>query len=781
MTTLVPLCLGWMSNDADMFVPGEAGTIRYPVPGYAVVHEQGTVLFDTGLHESLITSDEMLGVLAPMFTVELTAADLPEARLAEAGIDPASVTHVVNSHLHFDHCGHNGPFADAVTLVQVAEWEAARKPATPYSYVGVPLDEIGAGDLRLVDGEIDLFGDGTVVLVPTPGHTVGHQSLLVRAGPEPDADGGAARRRRLLPAAHAGRGHHTEVRDRRPRSTGVVPQPPAPRGGRRAADLLPRHRRVGRRAGRAATGVRRLTSPPGSPRSRPRFFAGRSAMAASVQHIVIWEDLAMAWDFCTDPDVQARLDWADRFVAEEIEPVESLLYDVVDVGRPEGAIAELFEQWRQEVKDQQLYAAHLPVEQGGQGFGEVNLALLNEVIGRSYWAPHVFATGPGTPGSGQSDVLAVFGTDQQKQRWLYPLLEGKITMIYSMTEPHGGADPTGFRCQAVRDGDEWVINGDKFFSSGAEQAELILLMAVTDPDASAYQGMSMFIVPTNAPGVRIFGELGGRDDDDEEYRGVGFGHHPYIRYQDVRVPADHLIGDQGKAFEMAQRRLSAGRMHHAMRAVALAKREFEMICERALSRYTQGGLLAEKQMVQEMVADAWLELTQFRLLILQAAWVIERDGYGAARRYVAACKVKAAEIQREMAYKATHIHGALGTTNTLPITRATDWLGIADGPTEVHKVSLARQVLRDYQPSQDLWPTRFRPRTLLKARARLDEIAAARLPDGAHAELHELLQTSTNGNDAAIARMTEFMHMTTEEGLYADFDPAARLFPPSRR
>jgi len=195
----------------------------------------------------------------------------------------------------------------------------------------------------------------------------------------------------------------------------------------------------------------------------------------------MWRNLAMAWDFKTDPEVQARLDWADRFVAEEIEPIESLLYDVVDVGRPEGAIAELFEQWRQEVKNQKLYAAHLPIEQGGQGFGEVNLALLNEVIGRSYWAPHVFATGPGTPGSGQSDVLAVFGTDQQKQRWLYPLLEGKITMIYSMTEPHGGADPTGFRCQAVRDGDEWVINGDKFFSSGAEQAELILLMAVTDP------------------------------------------------------------------------------------------------------------------------------------------------------------------------------------------------------------------------------------------------------------------------------------------------------------
>jgi acyl-CoA dehydrogenase len=493
----------------------------------------------------------------------------------------------------------------------------------------------------------------------------------------------------------------------------------------------------------------------------------------------------MAWDFCTDPDVQARLDWADRFVAEEIEPVESLFIDVVDVGRPVGSISELIEQWRHEVKDHQLYAAHLPPEQGGQGFGEVNLALLNEVIGRSYWAPYVFATGPGTPGSGQSDVLAVFGTDEQKQRWLYPLLEGKVTMIYSMTEPHGGADPTGFRCRAVRDGDEWVINGDKFFSSGAEQADLILLMAVTDPDAGAYQGMSMFIVPADAHGVRIFGDLGGLGREGGVGFGregsVGFGRHPYIRYQDVRVPADHLIGPRGKAFEIAQRRLSAGRMHHAMRAVALAKREFDMICERALSRYTQGGLLAEKQMVQEMVADAWLELTQFRLLILQAAWIIERDGYGAARRHVAACKVKAAEIQRQMAFKATHIHGALGTTNTLPITRGTDWLGIADGPTEVHKVTLARQVLRDYTPSGDLWPTRFRPRTLLKARERLDEIVATRLPDAARSELHELLQRSSNGNDEAIARMAEFMHLTTEEGLYADFDPAARLFPALRR
>lgn len=204
MTALVPLCLGWMSNDASLMVPGETGTMRYPIPGYAVVHERGTVLFDTGLHEPLMTSTDELGALAPMFAPELTPDDFAEARLTEAGIDPDSVTHVVNSHLHFDHCGRNGPFPHAVTLIQADEWEAAQHP-TKYAYVGVPLDEIGAGDLRLVDGAVDLFGDGTVVLVPTPGHTVGHQSLLVRASNEAGADsallvGDACYLRRMLTA-----------------------------------------------------------------------------------------------------------------------------------------------------------------------------------------------------------------------------------------------------------------------------------------------------------------------------------------------------------------------------------------------------------------------------------------------------------------------------------------------------------------------------------------------------------------------------------------------------
>jgi N-acyl homoserine lactone hydrolase len=172
-----------MSNDTNVMIREGVGRLRYPVPGYAVVHERGTVVFDTGLHQPLMASNDELGDLAGVFTVELTPADLIEQRLAEHGIDPASVTHVVNSHLHFDHCGRNGPFAHASTVVQRSEWEVANDPP-PLSYVGVPLDEVGAGHLNLIDGTHDVFADGSVVCVPTPGHTVGHQSLLVTSPTE---------------------------------------------------------------------------------------------------------------------------------------------------------------------------------------------------------------------------------------------------------------------------------------------------------------------------------------------------------------------------------------------------------------------------------------------------------------------------------------------------------------------------------------------------------------------------------------------------------------------
>jgi N-acyl homoserine lactone hydrolase len=173
MPRIVPLCLGWMSNDASVMIPGAEGRVRYPVAGYAIVHERGTVMHDTS----------ELDYLANVFAPELTPDDLIQHRLTEAGIDIASVTYLVNSHLHFDHCGQNGPFAHARTVIQQAEWDDAQNPP-PMSYVGVPLDEVEAGDIHLIDGAFDVFGDGSVVCVPTPGHTKGHQSLLVSSATE---------------------------------------------------------------------------------------------------------------------------------------------------------------------------------------------------------------------------------------------------------------------------------------------------------------------------------------------------------------------------------------------------------------------------------------------------------------------------------------------------------------------------------------------------------------------------------------------------------------------
>jgi acyl-CoA dehydrogenase len=473
------------------------------------------------------------------------------------------------------------------------------------------------------------------------------------------------------------------------------------------------------------------------------------------------------WDFSTDPEFQAQLDWADAFVRDEVEPLERLFAGAVNAKFPSGPLQDVLEELKQEVRDHGLWACHLPPESGGQGYGEVGLALLNEILGRSAWAPHVFATGPGTIGSGQSDVIAVFGTEAQKERWLYPLLRGEVNSCYSMTEPHAGADPTQFRCRAVRDGDEWVINGDKFFTSGIQGAHFIMLMAVTDPTVDPHEGMSMFIVDTDAPGVDVLWMFGSASQP------MGSGYHPYVRYGNVRVPADHLLGEEGHAFAMAQRRLGAGRMHHAMRTVARCKKELDMMCERALSRHTQGSRLADKQMVQDMIADSYLQLTQFRLLVLNTAWQIDRVGHRAARQQVAACKVVAAQVARDISFRAMHIHGALGTTNAMPTGEGTDWLGIADGPTEVHKITVAKETLRRYKPSSDLWPSEFSPRKLVEARRAYDDIVTRRVHDDeTRAAIDGLLQSTRHGNDEYVAKATEFLRLTTSDPAAAPYQPA---------
>ena len=286
-----------------------------------------------------------------------------------------------------------------------------------------------------------------------------------------------------------------------------------------------------------------------------------------------------------------------------------------------------------------------------------------------------------------------------------------------MTEPHAGADPTLFTTRAVRDGDEWVIDGEKWFSSNARWSSFLIVMAVTDPNVSAYEGMSMFIVPTDTPGVNIVRNVGvGQEHPDH----MG---HAYIRYEGVRVPRDHILGAPGSAFVVAQTRLGGGRIHHAMRTVGQLKKAFDMMCERALSRETRAGRLADFQMVQEKIADSYIEIEQFRLLVLRTAWLIDRyNDYKKTRKDIAAIKVAMPKVFHDVAQRAMHLHGALGVSNEMPFSGMmlqAAVMGIADGPTEVHKVTIARQVLRDYKAVDGLWPSGHLPTRTAAARERL--------------------------------------------------------------
>jgi acyl-CoA dehydrogenase len=264
----------------------------------------------------------------------------------------------------------------------------------------------------------------------------------------------------------------------------------------------------------------------------------------------------------------------------------------------------------------------------------------------------------------------------------------------------GGADPLVFTTRATRDGDDWVINGEKWFSSNARWADFLIVMAVTDPDAAPHQRMSMFIVPSDTPGIEILRNVG--------FAGEREPAHAYVRYTDVRVPLDHLLGDRGDGFGVAQTRLGGGRIHHAMRTIGEAKKALDMMCERALSRVTQGERLADKQMVQEKIADSWIELKQFRLLVLETAWLIDKhQDYRKVRKDIAAVKVAMPKVLNDIASRALQIHGSIGVSTEMPFVRqiVTSYvMGLADGPTEVHKVTVARQVLRDYRPTNDLFP-----------------------------------------------------------------------------
>jgi acyl-CoA dehydrogenase len=423
----------------------------------------------------------------------------------------------------------------------------------------------------------------------------------------------------------------------------------------------------------------------------------------------------MGWDFETDPTFQALLDWADAFVRDEVEPLDLVLGNPFD--KSDEAARAIAQPLQQLVRERGLWAAHLGPELGGQGYGQLKLALLNEILGRSRWAPTIF--GCQAPDSGNAEILAQFGSTDQKANYLQPLLDGLIASCYSMTEPHAGADPTLFTTRAERDGDEWVINGEKWFSSNARYASFLIVMAVTDPSVAAYQGMSMFIVPADTPGIEIIRNVGLGSEP------PGEGSHAYVRYADVRVPADHLLGDAGAAFAIAQTRLGGGRIHHAMRTIAQVRRAFDMMCERALSRQSRTGPLASLGAVQGQIADCWIEMEQFRLLVLRTAWLIDKHkDYRKVRKDIAAVKAAMPKVFHDIVQRAMHLHGALGVSNEMPFAQmllASEVMGIADGPTEVHKITVARQVLKEHRPVDGLFPSGHLPTRRDAARRKLAE------------------------------------------------------------
>jgi alkylation response protein AidB-like acyl-CoA dehydrogenase len=376
-----------------------------------------------------------------------------------------------------------------------------------------------------------------------------------------------------------------------------------------------------------------------------------------------------------------RLDGFGEFMAEHVYPNETALAGP-------GAEDELRE-LRDRAKQAGLWAPNLPRELGGMGLSFLDNTLVNEVIGRSLFGPEVF--GAQAPDSGNAELLQLYGTAEQRDRWLKPSAAGEIWSAFSMTEPDvSGSDPTGIRTRARLDGDSWVIDGHKWFTSGGSRASFAIVMCVTEPDADPHRRASMIIVPADTPGFTVVRDV--------PVMGTTSGAHSEIRYESCRVPVSNLLGERGAGFLLAQRRLGPGRIQHTMRWLGQMQRAFDLMCERALGRTTRGKRLADLQTVQEWIATAAADIQAARLLTMRAAHAIDagRD----ARTEISMIKFWGARVLVDVIDKAIQVHGALGVSGDTPLElmyRRARAARIYDGVDEVHKQVVARGVLRQFE------------------------------------------------------------------------------------
>lgn len=394
-------------------------------------------------------------------------------------------------------------------------------------------------------------------------------------------------------------------------------------------------------------------------------------------------------DFAISDKMKTVLEMIREFMAKEIYPLE-----------PHFLFKKFRDMWpevqkkREMVKKMELWGPQLPKELGGMGLTLMEHALVSEELGRSPIGHVIF--GCQAPDAGNIEILHKYAGPEQKAKYLMPLANGEIRSCFSMTEPElAGSNPIDMNTTAVKDGDHWVINGHKWFTSSADGSKFAIVMAITNPDASPYQRASMIIVPTDTPGfnlIRNISVMGHAGDD--------YASHGEIMYQNCRVPLSNLLGPEGQGFVIAQDRLGPGRIHHCMRWIGICQRSFEMLCKRSAERKVGGGkYLAEKQIVHAWIAESRADINAARLMILHAAWKIETEGLYAAREEVSLIKFFVAPIMQKVIDRAIQVHGGLGVSDDTILShfyRGERASRIYDGPDEVHKVVVAKRILRNY-------------------------------------------------------------------------------------
>jgi alkylation response protein AidB-like acyl-CoA dehydrogenase len=389
-------------------------------------------------------------------------------------------------------------------------------------------------------------------------------------------------------------------------------------------------------------------------------------------------------DFSISPELVVARQRAAAFMEEFVYPNESKL--VEDEGLP----ADLEIDLQRRVKALGLWAPNLPREWGGMGIGYIGQALVNEIVGRSVIAPRLF--GNAAPDAGNAELLLIAATPEQKKNYLRPLAAGEVRSCFAMTEPEvAGSDPTDLRTTAMRDGDDWVINGHKWFTSGAIGSAFAIVMAVTDATADSHARASMILVPTDTPGFNIVRAV-------PVMGSGGVGGHCEVRFEDCRVPITNLLGELGRGFKLAQARLGPGRIQHCMRWIGAAQRSFEMMCSYALKRQSFGEPLAKKQTVQNWIADSAAEIDAARLMTLNAAWKLDRGDD--ARIEISLIKFFGARVLHDVVDRAIQIHGALGYSKDTPLEmfyRDARAARIYDGPDEVHRQVVAQRILKTFQ------------------------------------------------------------------------------------